>query len=118
MKTKKVEVFEPKNSDKFPMDVSMARECTYVPDLDVVIITTRPQKTLLYDCEKNEWNELPEPGVINKDKTVEPSYGVSTGVEWDAKRKLLWLVQTNGAVYAMRLVLGTGSREQGVEKKE
>jgi hypothetical protein len=23
-------------------------------------------------------------------------------VEWDPKRKLLWLVQTNGAVYAMR----------------
>ncbi len=103
MKTKAVEVLEPKNSDKFPMNVSMARECTYVPDLDIVIVCTRPQKTLIYSCEKNEWLEMFEPGELNNKNEAIPGYGVSTGIEWDAKRKLLWLVQTNGAVYAMRL---------------
>lgn len=107
LKTKTVTVLEPKNSDKFPLDANMARECTYIPDYDIMIVPTSPQKTLIYDCDKNEWHEMAEPGTLNKQNVAEPLYGVSTGVEWDAKRKLLWLVQTNGAVYAMRLDIST-----------
>lgn len=103
LKSKVVTILEPKNSDKFAMEVSMARECTYIPEYDIVIVTTRPQKTLIYDCDKNEWHEMAEPGVLDNKNVAIPGYGVSTGVEWDAKRKLLWLVQTNGAVYTMRL---------------
>jgi sugar lactone lactonase YvrE len=45
---------------------------------------------------------MPDAAAPGKENRRDPGYGVSTGVEWDPKRKLLWLVQTDGAVYTMR----------------
>ncbi|KKM17392.1 hypothetical protein LCGC14_1676210, partial [marine sediment metagenome] len=102
--TKKVTVLTPKGSDAFPADVSMAREATYIPDADVVIICTRgkPQRTLVYDCAADAWLEMA--GAFATDKRGRPSlsYGVSSGIEWDPKRKLLWHVDARGRVHAMR----------------
>lgn len=102
LKTKAVTVLEPKNAANFPADVGMGREATYLPDDDLILVPTsgKPQRTLVYDCAENAWLELP--GASGSAEKPEPGYGVSTGVEWDPKRKLLWLVQTDGAVYAMR----------------
>jgi Galactose oxidase, central domain len=108
LKSKKVTVLEPKGSKSFPMGLSMARECTYIPDFDQVIVPARgskgtPQKLMVYDCARDQWLKMPNPcSKPDKRGRIHPGYGVSTGVEWDARRKLLWLVQTNGSVYAMR----------------
>ena len=108
LKSKKVTVLEPKGSANFPMALNMARECTYMAEFDQVIIPSRgdktaPQKTMIYDCAKNEWLEMPSPcSEPDKRGRCNPGYGVSTGIKWDPKRKLLWLVQTDGSVYVMR----------------
>lgn len=108
LKTKAVTVLEPKGSASFPADASMGREATYLPDDDVVLISTpigKTSGTLIYDCAANQWFEMPAPFVNPAKPDV--AFGVSTGVDWDPKRKLLWLVQTDGAVYAMRFERAT-----------
>ncbi|MDD4889351.1 MAG: kelch repeat-containing protein [Phycisphaerae bacterium] len=106
LNTRAVKVLEPKNSDKFPMGANYAREATYLPDDDAVLICTgvdkAAQRNLVYDCAADEWLEMPGAFAVDKTSRANPGYGVSTGIEWDAKRKLLWLVQTDGSVYAMR----------------
>jgi hypothetical protein len=105
LRSKAVTVLDPKGSESFPADVGMGREATYLPDDDLVLVPTpgKPaQRVLIYDCAGNEWLEMPDPATAGKENRRDPGYGVSTGVEWDPKRKLLWLVQTDGAVYAMR----------------
>jgi hypothetical protein len=100
-----VTVLEPKGSDRFPAEAGMGREATYLPDDDLVLICTpagKEQKILAYDCAENAWLEMPAASTAGKDGRHEPGYGVSTGIEWDPKRKLVWLVQTDGSVYAMR----------------
>ncbi|PCJ60043.1 MAG: hypothetical protein COA79_09565 [Planctomycetota bacterium] len=111
LKSKKVEVLTPKNSEKFPLAARFPREATYIPDLDIVYVPTSGRKKyqadLIYDCAKNEWLQIASTGKKDKRGRMRPGYAVSTGVEWDPKRKVLWLVQTTGAVYAMRLDLKT-----------
>jgi len=105
LKTKKVAVLTPKGSDAFPADASMAREATYIPDADVVIICTRgkpAQHTLIYDCAADAWLKMPGAFTTDKRGRPSPAYGVSSGIEWDAKRKLLWHVNARGHVHAMR----------------
>jgi hypothetical protein len=106
LKTKAVTVLEPKGSANFPADASLGREATYLPDDDLVLVCTssKPEQIVLaYDCAADEWLEMTAvPSTIDKEKRHDPGYGVSTGIEWDARRKLLWLVQTDGSVYAMR----------------
>ncbi|MCG3179399.1 MAG: hypothetical protein BIFFINMI_01734 [Phycisphaerae bacterium] len=103
--SREVAVLTPKGSDRFPDDASVGREATYVPSADVVIVCSsgKPaQHTLIYDCAADAWGELPGAFATDAKGRTEPGYGVSTGVEYDPKRDLLWLVQTNGAVFAMR----------------
>lgn len=106
LKTGAVSVLEPKGSADFPAEASLAREATYLPDDDLVLICTscKPaQKVIVYDCAADAWMEMTAaPSQVGKDGKHDPAYGVSTGIEWDARRRLLWLVQTDGAVYAMR----------------
>lgn len=102
LKTGAISVLTPANAERFP-DVSMGREATWLPDEDLVLVPSRgkpQQRTLVYDCAADAWLEMP--GACTAGDKPDPGYGVSTGVEWDPKRKLLWLVQTDGAVYAMR----------------
>ncbi len=105
LKSKAVTVLEPKGSGNFPAEAGFGREATYLPDDDVVLVPTRckpEQKVLIYDCAADEWLEMFDPAAADQKGRRDPGYGVSTGVEWDPKRKLLWLVQTDGSVYAMR----------------
>lgn len=107
LKTGAVTALTPGNAERFPADVTMGREATYLPEDDLVLVPTRgkPQRTLVYDCAADAWLEMP--GACSGGDKPDPGYGVSTGVEWDPKRKLLWLVQTDGSVYAMRFARGT-----------
>ncbi len=103
LQSKDVTVLNPKGSKHFPNNVNFARECTYVPEYDLVLApTSGHNSTLIYDCATNEWLEMGSARSQNKKGQKYPGYGVSTGVEWDPKRKLLWLVQSDGSVYAMR----------------
>ncbi|MCW8133401.1 MAG: hypothetical protein KIS92_23865 [Planctomycetota bacterium] len=105
LKTKAVTVLAPKNSAGFPESAGMGREATYLPDDDVVLISTPIGKepgTLIYDCAADEWLKMPSTSSSADPAKPVPGFGVSTGVDWDPKRKLLWLVQTDGSVYAMR----------------
>ena len=54
------------------------------------------------------------PSTLDKEERRDPGYGVSTGIEWDPKRKLLWRVQTDSSVYAMRFDRATA----GLKKLE
>ncbi len=105
LKTRKVAAGTPKGSAGFPADASMAREATYIPGADVVIICSRgkpAQHTLVYDCAADEWLKMPGAFATDKRGKPSPAYGVSSGIEWDAKRKLLWHVNARGHVHAMR----------------
>ena len=44
LKSKKVDILEPKGSKNFPMGLSMARDCTYIPDSDLVVVPSRGDK--------------------------------------------------------------------------
>ena len=103
--TGKVTVHQPKGSAAFPPEASFGREATYLPEDDLVLIGTRVgkkgQATLIYDCAADAWLQMAAPCTKGK-KGMVPGYGVGTGIEWDPKRKLLWLVQSRGTVYVMR----------------
>lgn len=106
LQAKEVSILEPKHGEHFPKDASIAREATYVPDLDWVVICSQAGKerlTLVYDCAANAWLRLPGLIAVSKSGRATPNYGVSWGVEWDAKRKLLWGIDEHGNVYALRL---------------
>lgn len=108
--TGNAQVLTPRGFENFPMDVIMGREATYLPDDDLVIICTPgspQQRTLIYDCHGNRWLLMPSAFRITPQGKPDPGYGVSTGIEWDPKRKLIWLVQTDGSVYVMRFERGT-----------
>ncbi len=111
LKTKKIDVLTPEGSTEFPMAADMGREATYIPDYDVVYIPSRAGKgvqvDLIYDIQNNRWLQMPATYATDKKGKFLPAYGVSTGIEWDAKRKLLWLVQTDGSVYAMPIDLAS-----------
>ena len=77
------------------------REAVYLPDLDMVMIGATG---LFYDCAKTAWFHA----VLPSDKPnlcKHPSYNL--GVMADTKRKLVWAVDTNSLVYALRLDLPT-----------
>ncbi len=103
LKTKTATTLTPKNAASFPQDLNMGREATYIPDVDLVLIPTpgKTQRTVFYDCAGDQWLEMSDPCTTTS-KNVAPVYNVSTGVEWDAKRKLLWLVETDGSVFTLR----------------
>ncbi len=110
LKTKAVTVLTPKGSAGFPEDANMAREATYLPDDDLVLVPSggKPaQHTLVYDCAADAWLELPGAFATDAKGRTDPAYSVSSGVEWDPKRKLLWHVDSPGNVHAMRFDRGT-----------
>jgi len=103
--TNKVTVLTPKHSEAFPKDAAMAREATYIPDADLVIICSggKPtQHTLVYDCAADAWLRMVGAFDVAENGRPSMSYSVNSGVEWDARRKLLWHVSARGEVHAMR----------------
>jgi Ni,Fe-hydrogenase I small subunit len=106
----KVTILTPKNSQAFPADAWIAREATYIPDADVVVICTpgKPaQHTLVYDCAADAWLCMAEAPAVDDRGRPLPLYGVNSGIEWDAKRKLLWHVAARGEVHVLRFDLAT-----------
>ena len=104
--TGKVTVLTPQGADKIPSYASGARTALYLPNADAVMITSSDfsntdQITLIYDIKTNAWLELMRPWTTINNKPW-PVYGVSTGIQWDPKRKLIWHVNARGHVFVMR----------------
>jgi hypothetical protein len=57
---------------------------------------------LFYDCAKNAWLKAEIPSDA-PDVTKHPSYNL--GVMYDARRKLVWAVDTNFNVFVLRVDL-------------
>ena len=73
------------------------RESVYVPDMDAVM---NGATGLFYDCARNAWLKAVIPSDA-PDLTRHPSYNL--GVMFDAKRKLVWAVDTNFNLFVLRL---------------
>ena len=113
MKTRRMTVLEPAGSAAFPTSASLAREALYLPEDDLVLICTRAtprQLTLLYDPAANRWQRY-EAGFAKVGRGSGPGYGVSSGIMWDPKRKLIWASNSRGAVYVLRFDRKTATIE-------
>jgi hypothetical protein len=106
LKTRRMTILEPDGSDAVAESASMAREALYLPDDDLVLVCTRAkpeQLTLLYDPAENRWRRLAVGYQTDaKGRRIGPGYGVSTGVMWDPKRKLVWASDVRGNVFVLR----------------
>jgi len=58
---------------------------------------------MIYDPERNRWRKFePECEKDAKGRAVRPDHGVTTGVMWDPKRKLLWASDVRGNVFVLK----------------
>ncbi len=101
-KTRKVSKLAPANPELG--QISNTREMVYVDHADWVLFGGEPyrtsrerdakQYTHIYDCAADKWMLL-DAGAS--------SYGHSAGWMYDAKRKLVYVINSEGAVYALRI---------------
>jgi hypothetical protein len=97
------------------------RETVYLPEHDLVMAASVVQTGgkwlwLFYDCGKNAWlgAELAGQDPLASSKKAEgfTGFNVSTGLTYDSRRKLVWLVgQCNTRLYALRLEPQTAGLE-------
>jgi Galactose oxidase, central domain len=106
-KEKKVDYLDAKG--KIPASASMGREPVYMPEHDLVFLASRAggrgstPATMIYDPVKNEWLKF-EPAFdkTKRGAAIRPAHGVTTGVMWDPKRKILWASNSRGQIFVMR----------------
>ncbi len=83
----------------------------YDPEADLVLMASLLpagedglQRTPAYDCAANKWVALKiAHQTAGEKKHPQVPTGHSCGVMYDARRKLIWGVDTNGGVYVLRL---------------
>jgi sugar lactone lactonase YvrE len=114
-KEKKVGWLEPEGA--FPGEFGMGREPVYMPEHDLVLLASSAGKgspiTLIYDPEKNRWMKFePDCEKDAKGRALRPAHGVSTGVMWDPRRKLLWASDVRGNVFVMKFDPGSAKLEE------
>jgi len=98
---------KPDGENDLAKTVNFWRECAYLPDADMIInagatvagpdaAKDAPRLTLCYDCANNKWMtyKLAGPHTNSRD--------VSYGSCYDARRKLVWVTDTGGEVFALR----------------
>jgi hypothetical protein len=113
MKTRKYKKIVPENPEILGNGFYTLREWRYIPDLDLFVFAdglriekeVKGKKKLVagtvmpaYSPANNRWLTLAVKG--------SPGYGFSTGMRYDQKRKLLWVVHSRSTVHALRLDLG------------
>jgi hypothetical protein len=88
-------------------EVRFLRELVYEPESDLMIVGAMlpgkegvPRRTPAYDGAKNRWVSLLLDGDHPHGKE---GRNVSLGMIYDPQRKLLWAVDTNSQVYALRV---------------
>jgi hypothetical protein len=113
-KEEKVGWLEPEGA--IPVAVGMGREPVYMPAHDRVFLASSageaPPITLIFDPEKNQWLKM-EAGCEKdaKGRAIRPGHGVSTGVMWDERRRLLWASDVHGEVFVMNFDPATAKIE-------
>ncbi len=98
----------PAGVDGIKVAPKLFRESCYVPAADLVLFagTSLPpgndgiRATPAYDCASNRWVALKIPGPHPAGKR---GRDVSLGQMYDAKRGLIWCVDTNGNIFVCRL---------------
>ena len=103
----------PKGMDKMPGLAS--REVVYLPDRDCVLVGARARdgdgrmRWPIYDCRANAWRLAllagADPIGDPKGRSAGNSFSASLGLMYDAKRKLVWAVDSGTTVWALRLDL-------------
>jgi hypothetical protein len=109
-KSRAVSVLDPGDGGRLPASAIFAWAACYLPDDDLVLVTTpgKPDPlTLFYDCAANEWLRMDN--VADRDKAgkllVPDGYYVSNGMMWDPARKLIWAgagYMPGGKIWAMK----------------
>ncbi|MBL8025360.1 MAG: hypothetical protein JNL74_03070 [Fibrobacteres bacterium] len=98
-----------------PMDSSITtgagdyyRECSYIPNLDIVFVQARiGNANLIYDCANNKWSTM----TVNGFSATMNDRG--TGFMYDAKRNILWNCDHYSKIYAIRLDAALTAKENG-----
>ena len=97
--------------DLHPIDKRL-RETCYDSANDLLVIggTLPPdakglRRTPVYDCATNRWVALAIGGAVNPNDPRKRGSGrnVSLGLMYDAKRGLVWAVDTDSRVYVLRI---------------
>ena len=107
LKTMTAAQLNPKGADEASHMPGFLRETCYVPSLDLVFtgVTLPPDLdgdrwTPTFDCAANKWIacRLDGPNPAGKE-----GRNVSLGLMYDAKREMLWAVDTRGGVFVLKL---------------
>ena len=110
MNTLQVAPLNPEGTNVFARWSFFPREVAYHPDGDLFLWAERlnvdgkesPDHFVAYDAAKNRWVAIK----LAVDKTSGLAFcsGVSSGIHWDAKRKLFWAGNSgyNGGVWVLR----------------
>ncbi|MEX2215564.1 MAG: kelch repeat-containing protein [Phycisphaeraceae bacterium] len=82
------------------------RETVYDPKADMIILGATfaldgegPRQTPAYDCAAERWISFP---LVGTDPNGKEGRNVSLGLVYDARRSLIWAVDTNSHVYVLR----------------
>jgi len=106
MKTHQVKRLAAAGGDKLPV---FLREALYLPHADLVMAGTRRALEdgsicwLFYDCARNAWVGIRLPGDDPLGNDPKVQHGVSLGLSYDAKRKLLWCADDRMTIRVLRL---------------
>jgi len=94
--TRKLCEFVPEHGDFQGLAESNFREAVYLTKEDAVMIGATG---FLYDCAKNEWFRYSLP---SDSPPITKEGACNIGVMYDAKRDLIWAVNTNSQVFVLR----------------
>ena len=106
LKENKASKLDPAGMDLLAGKIGFLRETCYHADADLVVCGSnivQPDGGFLtpaFDCAANTWKLLKLDGVNPAGKT---GRNVSMGFMYDAKRRLIWSVDTGGEIYVLRL---------------
>lgn len=106
VKSGEVSLLSPAGKEK-AVAVPYLCQLRYDPDHDLVLggCTLEPgedgvRRTPAYDCAGDRWVTLK---IVGDDPSGKKGRNVSLGMQYDAKRKLFWAVDTNSNVFVLRL---------------
>jgi hypothetical protein len=93
------------------------REVVYLPQFDSVLVGCRVRdarammRWAVFDCEKNAWKAVllsgDDPISGPKGRAAQNAFSAELGLMHDAKRRLIWAVDSHTNVFALRLDLKT-----------
>ena len=111
MKTTEVKAMSPAGMKPIGVKVR-PRESVYLPKLDLVFYNGfADSRQIAYDPAKNRWVTL------NVKKAFKDLGGVSIGLMYDPKRRLVWAMSSAQRMYVLRIDAGTLEMSEHTEEK-